>query len=672
METIVLLIPLIPLAGSIINLFFGRMAEKSGHDPAEQGPHGTEADHHAPAPVAGYLACAMVLVSLILSILVFLDVLGGQTFNHDYFEWIVAGNFRATLGFLVDPLTATMLLIVTGVGFLIHVYSLGYMAHDPDRPRFFTYLNLFIFSMLMLVLGNNLLVMFFGWEAVGLCSYLLIGYYYKKQSATDAGKKAFIVNRIGDFGFGLGIFLAFGTFGTIHFNEMWTQLGQIDQFALATTITAIGMLLFIGAMGKSAQIPLFVWLPDAMEGPTPVSALIHAATMVTAGVFMVARCNPIFSFDIGTAGHVMGMSAGDLVTYTGCATALFAATIGLVQTDIKRVLAYSTVSQLGYMFIGVGVGAYSAGVFHLLTHAFFKALLFLGSGSVIHVMEHAYHKAGIHDDPQDIRNMGGLRNKAKITTWTFIAGWIAISGIPPFSGFFSKDEILSSAYDQGYNAVFWLGLIGAVLTAFYMSRLVFLTFFGESRTRPEAQEHLQESGFTMTLPLIILAVLSIIGGFIGIPEALGGHNWFEHFLAPTVGDHPEAVGHHGLGHGVLITLSILAGVVGIGFAWMMYFKKKPSADKLAADYQPIYKILLHKYYVDELYAKVIVNPIHWFSEKVFWKIVDVKIIDGLINAAAVTTDMTGRILRLFQTGYVQTYAFFISLGLALVIYYLMK
>ncbi len=659
MEMIVLLIPLIPLAGAVVNVFFGRMAEKGGHD-----GHGR--------PIAGYLACLMVLASFVLSIVVFLEVLEGKTINHDYFEWVVAGTFRATFGFLIDPLATVMLLVVTGVGFLIHVYSLGYMAHDPDRPRFFTYLNLFIFSMLMLVMGNNLLVMFFGWEAVGLCSYLLIGYYYKKQSATDAGKKAFIVNRIGDFGFGLGIFLAFGTLGSIHFTDMWVKLGQIDQFAVAGTITAIGMLLFIGAMGKSAQIPLYVWLPDAMEGPTPVSALIHAATMVTAGVFMVARCNPIFSFDVGPAGEILGMTAGDLVTYTGCATALFAATIGLVQTDIKRVLAYSTVSQLGYMFIGVGVGAYAAGVFHLVTHAFFKALLFLGSGSVIHIMEHGFHKAGIPDDPQDIRNMGGLRHKAKLTTFTFLAGWLAISGIPGFSGFFSKDEILSSAYSAGYNGVFWLGLTGAVLTAFYMSRLVFLTFFGESRAKPAAQEHLHESASTMTIPLAILAVLSVFGGFIGIPEAMGGSNWFGHYLAPTVGAHGGGEGHHGLSHGVLIGLSIAAGVVGILVAWMMYFRQSPNPDNLAANYQPIYKTLLRKYYVDEAYHALIVAPIHWMSDRVFWKVVDIRIIDGLIQTAAVTTDILGRILRLFQTGYVQTYAFFISLGLALVIYYLMK
>lgn len=668
MEMIILLIPLIPLAGAVFNTFFGRMVEGQSHE-----EHGETHEHHGSKPVAGLIACLTVGISFVLSLVTFFKVMNGEKFNFDYFDWIVVADLKITLGFLIDPLSATMLLIVTGIGFLIHVYSLGYMGHDPDRPRFFTYMNLFIFSMLMLVMGNNLVVMFFGWEAVGLCSYLLIGYYYKKKSASDAGKKAFIVNRIGDFGFGLGIFLIFGTFGTLHFEELWVAIKNYpNMFAIGTTMTAIGMLLFVGAIGKSAQIPLYVWLPDAMEGPTPVSALIHAATMVTAGVFMVARCNPIFSFDIGPVGHIMGLSAGDLVTYVGCATAVFSATIGLMQTDIKKVLAYSTVSQLGFMFIGVGVGAYAAGVFHLLTHAFFKALLFLGAGSVIHVMEHGFHKVGLHDDPQDIRNMGGLFSKAKVTAITFIIGWIAISGIPPFSGFFSKDEILTAAYHKGYNAVFWLGIIGAMMTAFYMSRLVFLTFFGESRTKPEAREHLHDSGFVMTVPLMILAFFAMIAGLIGIPEALGGHNWFGHFLAPAVGEHAAPEGHHGFSEGMLMTISILAGVIGIGFAYIMYIRKSIDADKLAADYKPVYTTILNKYYVDEAYDKFIVSPIKWCSETILWKWTDTKLIDGLIKLIAVTIDLSGRVMRLFQTGYVQTYAFFISLGVAMVIYYLMK
>jgi len=669
MSLVILLIPLIPLAGFVINAFVGRMLEKSSH--SESHAEGHE-EHHTP-PLAGYLACFMVFVSFVLSLIVFTEVLDGNKYNIDYFDWIVVGNFKATFGLLIDPLTATMLLIVTGIGFLIHVYSLGYMEHDPDRPRFFTYLNLFIFAMLMLVMGNNLIVMFLGWEGVGLASYLLIGYYYKKQSATDAGKKAFIVNRIGDFGFLIGIFLTFATFGTVHFEDLFKAIEAYPNiFSIATTMTAIGMLLFVGAIGKSAQIPLYTWLPDAMEGPTPVSALIHAATMVTAGVFMVARCNPIFSFDIGPAGHIMGISAGQLVTYVGCATALFAATIGLVQTDIKRVLAYSTVSQLGYMFIGVGVGAYSAGVFHLLTHAFFKALMFLGAGSVIHVMEHGLHKAGLHEDPQDIRHMGGLYPKAKTTAITFLLGWVAISGIPPFSGFFSKDEILASAYEKGEHLVFWLGLTGAMLTAFYMSRLVFLTFFGESRTPAPAREHLHESKYVMTVPLMILAFFAAIGGFVGIPEILGGHNWFGHFLSPALGEHHSSDEVHGFSEGVLMSFSILAGLIGIGFAYAMYMMRKIDPDKLAAEFQPVYKTLLHKYYVDEAYDKVIVSPLKWMSDKFFWKGVDTKVIDGTINILAVTTDLIGRILRLFQTGYVQTYAFFISLGLAILIYYITR
>ncbi len=665
MDLIILLIPTIPLAGAIVNVFFGTRFEKHGA-PSEH------AEAHS-KPIAAYLACATVGISFILSLVVFSKVLNGEKFNLDYFDWIVVVNLKITFGFLIDQLSGVMLLIVTGIGFLIHVYSLGYMEHDPDRPRFFTYLNLFIFSMLMLVMGNNLVVMFLGWEGVGLCSYLLIGYYYKKQSATDAANKAFIVNRIGDFGFGLGIFLIFSTFGTVHFEPLFKAIEVYPNiFSIGTTMTTIGMLLFIGAMGKSAQIPLYTWLPDAMEGPTPVSALIHAATMVTAGVFMVARCNPIFSFDIGPAGYVFGLSAGDLVTYTGCATALFAATIGLAQTDIKKVLAYSTVSQLGYMFIGVGVGAYSAGIFHLLTHAFFKALLFLGAGSVIHVMEHGFQKAGVHDDPQDIRNMGGLFSKAKITAITFIIGWIAISGIPPFSGFFSKDEILSSAYEHGHNGVFWLGIIGATITAFYMSRLVFLTFFGESRTKPEAREHLKDSGFTMTVPLMILAFFAVIAGFIGIPEVLGGDNWFKHFLAPVLGEHPAPHGEHGFSEEILLAISVLAGVVGIGLAYTMYILRRIDPEKLALDYKPIYETIYHKYYVDEAYDKFIVQPIKWVSDKILWKGVDTKIIDGLIYLLVITLDLIGRILRLFQTGYVQTYAFFISLGVAIIIYYIMK
>lgn len=670
MEMIILMIPLIPLAGAVFNVFFGRMIEGQGSHHTEGHEEG-HAHHHA-KPWAGYLASGLVFISFLLSLYVFIQVLGGQKYNIDYLDWIIVDTLRITFGFLIDPLTGVMLLIVTGIGFLIHVYSLGYMEHDPDRPRFFTYLNLFIFSMLMLVMGNNLAVMFFGWEAVGLCSYLLIGYYYKKKSAGDAGKKAFVVNRIGDFGFGLGIFLVFATFGTIHFEALFDAIHKVDPYALGTTMTAIGMLLFVGAMGKSAQIPLYVWLPDAMEGPTPVSALIHAATMVTAGVFMVARCSPIFSFDIGPAGYIMGMSAGDLVTYVGAATALFAATIGFTQTDIKKVLAYSTVSQLGYMFIGVGVGAYAAGVFHLLTHAFFKALMFLGSGSVIHVMEHAYHKAGIHEDPQDIRKMGGLFSKAKITAITFLIGWAAICGLPLFSGFFSKDEILASAYHKGYNGVFWFGVLGAMMTAFYMSRLVFLTFFGESRTPEAAKEHLHESTSTMTVPLMILAVFAAIAGFIGIPPVLGGHNWLAHFLEPSVGAHAAPVGHHGFNDMTLMVISVLAGVIGIGIAWVIYMAKKVSAEKIATDYQPVYKTLLNKYYIDEFYDKFIVEPTKWVSEKVFLRLVDNKLIDGLIYLIAITLDLFGRILRLFQTGYVQTYAFFISLGVALIIYYIMR
>lgn len=653
MESYIYLIPLFPLIGAVINTIVGRQLGR----------------------VSNYLACTTVGLSFALSLMAFSEVLDGKVLDHNYFEWIVVGGFDGTLGFLIDPLSATMMLIVSGVSFLIHIYSLGYMHADPDHPRFFTYLNLFVFSMLMLVMGNNLLVMFFGWEGVGLCSYLLIGFWYKKKSASDAGKKAFIVNRIGDFGFGLGIFLIFMTFGSIHFNTVFPQVAGVDVFTLGTTVTAIGMLLFVGAVGKSAQIPLYVWLPDAMEGPTPVSALIHAATMVTAGVFMVARCNPFFSFDAGQVGYILGMTAGDLVALTGAVTAIFAATIALVQNDIKKVLAYSTVSQLGYMFIGVGVGVYASGIFHLVTHAFFKALLFLGAGSVIHIMEHAFHHEGMHEDPQDIRNMGGLFKHAKVTAITFLAAWIAISGLPFFSGFFSKDLILAGAYHE--NPVAWiLGTAGALLTAFYMTRLVYLVFFGKSsENKLKVEPHLKESPWTMTLPLAVLALLSFAGGYLDMTpliEMFGGHpekaGWFTQFLGPVVGV-PELHHEGGIPPVMLVWISIGVAVVGILFAFMMYHWNIIDPKALAERSKVAYRTLLNKYYVDELYDLVIVRPIKWTSESVLWKIVDVRIVDGFVNGSAFATDIVGRILRLFQTGYVQTYGFFITVGMMVVAYY---
>src|SRR5215470_7808293 len=480
-------IPALPLAGALVNLAIGRRLGRRAHWVA--------------VPAIGF--------AFVMALLAFLRVWRGEeTFTGPLFDWIVAGTFRAPVTLQLDQLSAVMLLVVTGVGFLIHVYSIGYMLEDPDYPRFFTYLNLFVFSMVMLVLAGNFLLLYVFWEAVGLCSYLLIGFWYTRESAANAGKKAFIVNRVGDCGFALGIMLLWTTLGTLEYGDVFAKAPTL---AIGTA-TAISLLLFLGACGKSAQLPLHVWLPDAMEGPTPVSALIHAATMVTAGVYLVARAHALFE----RSGVAL-----DVVAWVGVLTAVFAATIGLVQTDIKRVLAYSTVSQLGYMFIGVGVGAYAAGVFHLVTHAFFKALLFLGAGSVIHALS----------GEQDLRKMGGLARKLPWTRNTMLIATLAISGIPPFSGFFSKDEILTGAWNGHHYAIFALGLIGAGLTAFYMWRLVFLTFFGASRVDHEVAHHVHESPAVMTLPLGVLALLTIGAGVLGVPSAHG--TAFARFLSPV-------------------------------------------------------------------------------------------------------------------------------------------
>ncbi len=666
MESIIVLIPLLPLTGAVANLFWGLFAER--FDSARNFGHQNDPVQNI-LFIPGVLACGTVGASFILAVAVFIEVSGGERFNIDYFTWFAAGSLKITFGYLVDALTVTMMLVVTGVGFVIHVYSLGYMQEDPDRRRFFVYMNLFIFSMLTLVMANNFVVLFLGWELVGLCSYLLIAFWYKKDSAAFAGTKAFIVNRIGDAGFLIGIFLIFATFGTLHYDEVFANItSHKNLLPIATVITGIGLLLFVGAMGKSAQAPLHVWLPDAMEGPTPVSALIHAATMVTAGVFMVARCWPIFSFDVGPAGYVLGLSAGNVVTYFGCFTALFAATIGLVQTDIKRIIAYSTISQLGYMFIAVGVGAYAAGIFHLVTHAFFKALLFLGAGSVIHILHRAYHQAHISDDPQDIRLMGGLRSKAGITAVTFILAWIAISGIPPFSGFFSKDEILTATYHANYTWVFWFSILGVVLTSLYMSRLVFMVFFGESRAHPAAQSYIHESPGVMTAALITLAALSVLGGFINIPPLFGGSMHLHHFLSSSLGLSDTT--HAAPVDWILMIISVLAAVAGIFIAWMAFIKNKIRIDKIVSDYQTPYRWFYNKYYLDEFYSAYIIRPLTWFSESVLWKLIDQKILSGIVNTTAYATEITGRLLRIVQSGFVQTYAFFLLLGIALMLYYL--
>jgi NADH-quinone oxidoreductase subunit L len=581
----------------------------------------------------------------------------GQAFVHNhYFDWISAGKFTAGFDLQMDQLTVIMLLVVTGVGFLIHIYSTGYMAHEGGYYRFFSYLNLFMFFMLILVLAANYVLLFVGWEGVGLCSYLLIGFYFLRKSASDAGKKAFIVNRIGDFGFMLGMFLLFRTFGSLDFktvfdaasgaswgHEAWGQFG---------TMTIACLLLFMGATGKSAQLPLYVWLPDAMEGPTPVSALIHAATMVTAGVYVVARSHVLF---------VHSETAMVVVAVVGCATALFAATIGLVQTDIKKVLAYSTVSQLGYMFLACGVGAFSAGIFHLMTHAFFKALLFLAAGSVIHAM----------GGEQDMRKMGGLSTKIKYTYWTMLIATLAIAGIPPLAGFFSKDAILLSAFQiEGGHPLYAIGLLTALLTSFYMFRLIFLTFFGKQRY-DEHDVHVHESPWSMLGPLVILAALSIVGGWLAAPALWGGPDYFTSFLAPVFAttSGAEAV-NEAAAHQLEIILAIVAvasALIGLGVAYWLYLRQPAKPEQIAKSMQPVYKTLLNKYYVDELYAAVIVKPLMWISTNVLWKIVDVAGIDGAVNGIATGATDVGDAVRHAQSGNTRSYAVWVVIGAIVII-----
>ena len=626
MESYIWFIPFLPLLGALINGLFGSALKEK----------------------AGLVANLAIFGSFLLSVKTFLMVVQGATFEGDLFQWIVAGQFKAAFGVKIDPLSAIMMLVVTGVGFLIHLYSIGYMHGDPGVGRYFAYLNLFVFAMLLLVMGNNLLLLFLGWEGVGLCSYLLIGFWYHKPSAAKAGLKAFIVNRIGDVGFLIGMFLIFSTIGSLAYADIEANVARLVNAGVLTTAC---LLLFVGATGKSAQFPLYVWLPDAMEGPTPVSALIHAATMVTAGVYMVARFNFLFS---------QSATAMAVVTIVGTFTALFAATLALVNNDIKRVLAYSTISQLGYMFIGVGVGAYAAGIFHLMTHAFFKALLFLGAGSVMHALS----------DETNIQKMGGLYHRIKITAITFMVAWLAISGIPPFSGFFSKDEILARAF--AYHPLVWfLGVVGAVLTAFYMSRLVFVTFFGESRVDPEVEAHIHESPRVMTIPLITLAVLSVIGGFVGIPEILGGENHFEHFLAPvflSAEEHLHAA-HlpHALEYGLMF-ISVLAALAGIGLAYAMYIKGSPDPDRLTRRFSGVYRLLYNKFYVDEIYDALVVQPLLSFS-RFLWRVVDNGFIDGLVNLAGRLGLLISQLLRRVQTGYVQNYAAIFVVGVLVILAY---
>ena len=592
--------------------------------------------------LSGWIGALAVLISLICSIIAFTSVHSGATpFDETLYEWITGESFAFNIGFRVDALTTVMLLVITGVGFLIHVYSIGYMHGDEGYTRYFAYLNLFVFAMLILVLGNNYLMMFVGWEGVGLCSYLLIGFWYDKKSATDAGKKAFIVNRIGDFGFLLGMFTLFAAFGTLDFSSVF-DAAEADNFQKVfgnSTLVIATLLLFVGAIGKSAQIPLYVWLPDAMEGPTPVSALIHAATMVTAGVYMVARSAVLYNI----------AHTGEVVAWIGVLTAFFAATIALTQNDIKRILAYSTVSQLGYMFVGVGVGAYASGIFHLVTHAFFKGLMFLTAGSVMHAMANEL----------DMRKMGGLKAKMPITHWTFFVGALAIAGFPFLSGFWSKDEILHSAWGSS-PIIYIIGLITAFLTAFYMFRLIFVTFYGESRAEPEVASHAHESPPVMWVPLAILAIPSAL---IGLLLGWGGHDsWFHHF---TKGVFPEA--HYEASGNVILfmVISSVVGLAGIAFAWSRYREGVPSDEPTNA----LHRLLANKYYIDEVYNAFIVQPIKNGSHFLLWQLVDNGIIDGIVNGVASIVRFIGGLLRRLQTGIVQAYIVSMVLGIVLFLAY---
>jgi NADH-quinone oxidoreductase subunit L len=636
------IIPLLPLLGSAVNGLFGAKW---------------------PNKIVNWVAIGSTGLSFLCALEAVREFFesGQVLFHKEFFTWIAAGNFRAGFDLQMDQLTVVMVLVVTGVGWLIHIYATGYMAHEGGYYRFFSYLNLFMFFMLILVLAANYVLLFVGWEGVGLASYLLIGFYFLKKSASDAGKKAFIVNRIGDFGFMLGMFLLFRAFHTLDFQAIFTsstlQGWPVELSGHLGTLTIACLLLFMGACGKSAQLPLYVWLPDAMEGPTPVSALIHAATMVTAGVYVVARSNILFM-------HTP--TAMLVVAIVGCATAFFAATIGLVQTDIKKVLAYSTVSQLGYMFLACGVGAFSAGIFHLMTHAFFKALLFLAAGSVIHAM----------GGEQDMNRMGGLSKKIRWTYLTMLTATLAITGFPPFAGFFSKDSILLSDFESEYGGhhvgytLYAFGLATALLTSFYMFRLIFLTFHGKQRY-DDHKVHIHESPWSMLGPLVVLAVLSVVGGWIAAPVLWGGRDYFTNFLAPVLGryESAEPLGETAA-HNLELTLAIVAvgaAIVGLFVAYWLYLKRPEKADGLAKSLKPAYTTLLNKYYVDELYAAVVVRPLLWISTVVLWKAADVAGIDGAVNGIASGTTAIGDGVRHTQSGNTRSYAVWVVVGAIVII-----
>jgi NADH-quinone oxidoreductase subunit L len=643
LEILLLLMVLPPLAGAALNGLLGRRFSQA---------------------TVSLIGCGGVGLSMVFAFLSAWVYSKSSTqpaaFTYPYFTWIQAGQLRAEYALYYDRLTLIMTLTVTVVAFLIHLYSRGYMEHEGGYYRFFTYLNLFHFMMLTLVTAANFPLMFVGWEGVGLCSYLLIGFYFRKKSAADAGKKAFIVTRIGDAGFTVGVALLFWTFHSLDFQTIFKRVADLPQGELESVLTAAGLLLFLGAIGKSAQLPLYVWLPDAMEGPTPVSALIHAATMVTAGVYLVARSSIIFAH---------APSALAVVGVVGCLTAFYAATIALTQNDLKRMLAYSTISQLGYMFLGCGTGVFAAGIFHLMTHAFFKSLLFLAAGSVMHAM----------GGELDMRKMGGLRHKLKITHATFLIATLAISGVPMFSGFFSKDEILAGAYESwvGRPWLYWLGAATAGLTAFYMFRSVCLTFWGKSRVDPGTEHHLHESGSKMTVPLIVLAFFSVVAGYVSWPRAWHGSEAFDRFLEPVFAPATKALlktpYFHpvSLGPGALMGFSILAAAIGIGVALWWYLKSTDIPDQVAERYADLYRILTHKYYVDEFYNWLIVRPLCIVSDKFLWRVVDEGAIDNvMVNGTAEGTASLGDVLRRIQSGNIPSYATWVLLGAVLWLLYI--
>ena len=661
-------IPLLPFVGFLINNFGASRLSKKAAGAVASG-----------AMLAAFAAAIMAVRALV-------SQPGEEReITQTLFTWIGSADFQVPLGLRVDPLSAVMILVVTGIGFLIHLYSTAYMTEEEPREyaRYFAYLNLFAAFMLLLVLGDNFLVLFVGWEGVGLCSYLLIGFWYTNRFAADAGKKAFIVNRIGDVAFILGVLLVFTQFGSINFKELNAVIAGLRPEETFGVVSAIALLLFIGATGKSAQIPLYVWLPDAMEGPTPVSALIHAATMVTAGVYLIGRNAVLFAH----APEVM-----TIVAVIGTATALWAGAIGMVQNDIKRVLAYSTVSQLGYMFMAMGVGAYAAGIFHLFTHAFFKALLFLGSGAVIHAL------AG----EQDLRHMGGLKKELPVTYWTFLIGALAIAGVPGLAGFFSKDEILYRTFAAGHPVLWTVGAITSLMTAFYMFRLVFLAFHGERRTNAEAVArgaasrraaahehradgetahahhavHLHDAPRAMAVPLILLAAGSVLAGYLNVPAVLGGSALFEHFLEPSLHVPAVAGAHEAAEHAshsvemMLMLVSSLIAIAGIGIAAFCYLKRPAVPDTLAARFPGVYQVLVNKGHIDELYDAVVVQPVKSLSEHVLWK-ADARVIDGAVNGTAQIVAESGVLLRQVQTGSLRMYAVSVLFGAVMIVgYYL--